>query len=154
MQNKGLNRNIIDKYYTKKEIVELCINKIKENIKINKKDLIIEPSVGNGAFINNIKELSNNYIFIDIEPEQELENVNILKEDYLDFDYKNINNKKIHIIGNPPFGRQASMAIKFIKKSCEFANTISFILPKSYKKDSMKKYFNNYFHLILEEDLP
>ena len=24
--------------------------------------------------------------------------------------------KKIHIIGNPPFGRQSSSAIKFIKK--------------------------------------
>ena len=51
----------------------------------------------------------------------------------------NLNSRKIHVIGNPPFGRQSSLAIKFIKKSCSFSDTISFILPKSFKKDSMKK---------------
>lgn len=60
----------------------------------------------------------------------------------------------IHIIGNPPFGRQSSTAIKFIKKSCEFCDSISFILPKSFKKDSMKKYFELHFHCIYETDLP
>lgn len=61
--------------------------------------------------------------------------------------------KKIHIIGNPPFGHQSSLAIKFIKKCCEFSNTISFILPKSFKKESMKKHFTKNFHLIFEIDL-
>ena len=51
------------------------------------------------------------------------------------------NYKNIHIIGNPPFGRQSSLAIKFIKKSCEFCDTLSFILPKSFKKESLKKHF-------------
>jgi 4-hydroxy-3-methylbut-2-en-1-yl diphosphate synthase IspG/GcpE len=46
------------------------------------------------------------------------------------------------------------MAIKFIKKSCEFCDTISFILPKSFKKDSLKKSFSLFFHLIFEIDLP
>ena len=32
-------------------------------------------------------------------------------------------------------------AIKFIKKSCEFCDSVSFILPKSFKKDSLKKTF-------------
>ena len=61
---------------------------------------------------------------------------------------------KIHVIGNPPFGRQSSLAIKFIKKSCEFCNSVSFILPKSFKKDSLKKTFPLKFHLIFEVDLP
>jgi hypothetical protein len=61
---------------------------------------------------------------------------------------------KIHIIGNPPFGRQSSLAIQFIKKSCGFCDTISFILPKSFKKESMKRAFSSTFHLIFEEDLP
>ena len=61
---------------------------------------------------------------------------------------------RIHIIGNPPFGRQSSLAIKFIKKSCEFCDSISFILPKSFKKDSLKKTFQLSFHLVFETDLP
>ena len=46
------------------------------------------------------------------------------------------------------------MAIKFIKKSCEFCNTLSFILPKSFKKESLKKTFPLNFHLVLEVNLP
>jgi hypothetical protein len=60
----------------------------------------------------------------------------------------------IHIIGNPPFGRQSSLAIKFIKKSSQFCDSISFILPKSFKKESLKKTFPLNFHLIFETDLP
>ena len=69
----------------------------------------------------------------------------LLKNDLnLNKEIKDLNQncfKKIHIIGNPPFGRQSSLAIKFIKKSAEFCDSISFILPKSFKKDSLKKHF-------------
>lgn len=150
-QKKGLKRNTIDKFYTKNNIVEQCIELIKKYINISKNDLIIEPSAGNGSFIEKIKTLSNNYKFYDLEPENE----QIIKQDFLNFDFTKIKeeNKNIHIIGNPPFGRQSSLAIKFIKKCCEFSNSISFILPKSFKKESMKKYFMNHFHLIYEIDL-
>ena len=150
-QIKGLKRNTIDKYYTKPIVVNQCIELINKYINILKDDLIIEPSAGNGSFIENIKTLSNNYQFYDLEPE----NNEIIKQDFLEFDYTQVkkNYKNIHIIGNPPFGRQSSLAIKFIKKCCQFSNTISFILPKSFKKDSMKKYFSYNFHLIYEIDL-
>ena len=128
-QTKGLKRNTIDKYYTKDNIVNLCLNYIKEYIKINQNDLIIEPSAGNGAFISGIKLITNNFEFYDLEPN----NDEIIKQDYLLYNYEG-NYNKIHIIGNPPFGRQSSLAIKFIKKSCKFCDSISFILPKSFKK--------------------
>ena len=132
MQTTGLKRNTIDKFYTIINIVNKCIELIKENIDIKENDLCIEPSAGNGSFITAIKSLFRNYIFYDIEPE----NNEIIKQDYLEVDLttslKDFN--KIHVIGNPPFGRQSSLAIKFIKKSCEYCDTISFILPKSFKK--------------------
>ncbi|ADO67107.1 putative DNA N6-adenine methyltransferase [Cafeteria roenbergensis virus] len=148
-QTTGLNRNTMDKYYTKTNIVKNCIDSIKSNVIINKLDTIIEPSAGNGAFIEEIKHLCNNYKFYDILPE----NNEIIKQDFLKLDVNNFKNQKIHIIGNPPFGRQSSIAIKFIKKCCLFAESISFILPKSFKKESMRKYFNKYYHLVFEEDL-
>ncbi len=150
-QDKGLKRNILDKYYTKSNVVEQCIKLVKKYITISNDDLIIEPSAGNGSFIENIKTLSSNYKFYDLEPEHK----EISKQDFLEIDYEILkeNYKNIHIIGNPPFGRQASLAIKFIKKCCLFSNSISFILPKSFKKDSMKKYFEKHYHLIYEIDL-
>jgi predicted RNA methylase len=151
-QTKGLNRNTIDKYYTKESIVQLCLNLVKKYIQINTEDLIVEPSAGNGSFIIGIKSLSSNCLFYDLEPD----NNEIIKQDYLLYDHSSIKKSfnKIHIIGNPPFGRQSSFAIKFIKKSCEFCDSVSFILPKSFKKDSLKKTFPLNFHLIFEIDLP
>lgn len=152
-QQTGLNRNTIDKYYTKDIVVELCLNHVQKYIQINATDdLIMEPSAGNGSFIAGIKSLTNHFKFYDIEPENE----EIVKQDYLLYDPDHIKKEfhKIHVIGNPPFGRQSSFAIKFIKKSCEFCDTISFILPKSFKKDSLKKTFPLHFHLIFETDLP
>ena len=148
-QSVGLTRNCIDKYYTKSDVVDICLNAVKKFINIGNDDLVIEPSAGNGAFINKIKTLNCNYLFYDLEPDHE----EIVKQDYLFLKIEK-NYPNIHIIGNPPFGRQSSLAIKFIKKSCEFCNSISFILPKSFKKDTLKKAFSLNFHLINEIELP
>lgn len=153
MQNTGLKRHTIDKFYTADFIVKKCIDLVKNHINIHEDDICIEPSAGNGSFINAIKMLFKNYKFYDLKPE----NDEIIEQNYLEFNYNTIikkPNSKIHIIGNPPFGRQSSLAIKFIKKSCEYCDSISFILPKSFKKYSLKKHFPLNFHLIHEYDLP
>ena len=155
MKKNGLKRNTIDKFYTKKDIVNLCFKLILENVIIDDNDVIIEPSAGNGSFINSIKILNKNYKFYDIQPE----NDEIIKQDYLNLNIEGEELHKynnIHIIGNPPFGRQSSLALKFIKKSINFSNckTISFILPKSFKKDSLKEKIDLNYHCLTEIDLP
>ena len=150
-QTIGLKRNTIDKYYTSPSVVTKCIQNLKENIVISNNDLLIEPSAGNGSFINDLLSISCNCFFYDIKPEHPL----IKEQDYLEFNVNTFKNQtnKIHVIGNPPFGRQSSLAIKFIKKSATFCDYISFILPKSFKKNSMQKHFPLDFHLIFEQDI-
>lgn len=145
----GLKRNTIDKFYTNEETVELCGKIMKEHLDIDfDNDLILEPSAGNGSFKELIFSLCNYWILLDIEPEDE----DIDRGDYLEYKPENLY-RKIHVIGNPPFGRQSSTAIKFIKHSAKFCDTISFILPKSFKKDSMKSKFPLNFHLVKQIDL-
>ena len=152
MQKTGLHRNNKDKYYTKSHIVNSCLQAIKEKLSIQENDVIIEPSAGNGAFSAPLTDSYNNMLAYDIDPDNDA----IIQQDYLDFDASAIREKydKIHIIGNPPFGRQSSLARKFIKKSCDFCDTLSFILPKSFKKDSFQKTFPLRFHMIYQMDLP
>ena len=147
-QSKGLKRNTIDKFYTNESSVVECVSLFKKHVDPQLSDTIIEPSAGNGAFINGIKSISANYRFFDIDPEHE----DVIKQDFLLFDYKSIEGP-VHIIGNPPFGRQSSTAIRFIKFCSKFASSISFILPKSFKKDSMRKHFPPLFHLVFEQDM-
>ena len=61
IKSTGLKRKTTDKYYTSESTVNKCIDLIKGNITIQENDLCIEPSAGNGAFINGIKSLFKNY---------------------------------------------------------------------------------------------
>ena len=156
-QKTGLSRGktTLDKYYTNPEYAQSCITKFTENVKINKQtDLVIEPSAGDGAFIPSLESICDNRIYLDIHPE----NDKVSKVDYLEeFDETALDlneNDKVHVVGNPPFGKQSSLAIKFIKKSAKYADTISFILPKSFKKESMIRHFPLNFHLVFQEDVP
>ena len=154
IQTIGLKRSVTDKYYTITSVVDKYTEIIRNTIVIDyDNDICIEPSAGNGSFIRNIKSLSKNYKFLDLHPEHN----EIIKQDYLEFDYDKmvgLGFDKKHVIGNPPFGRQSSTAIRFIKKSMYYCDSISFILPRSFKKESLKKHFDLYFHLVYECDVP
>jgi len=152
MQTTGKDRDIIDKFYTNPTVAKLCLEKFNELVPIKKTDILMEPAAGNGSFFNIMREYSSNVFGYDIEPDHP----DIVKQDFLEFDYINPDPTKLnmYVIGNPPFGRQASLAKQFIKKSIEFATAIGFILPKSFKKDSFQSTFPRNFHLILSFDLP
>ena len=62
--------------------------------------------------------------------------------------------KTVHIIGNPPYGSQSSLTKKFIRFCSKFADTISFILPSSFKKEYMQIPFPQDFHLISQLPIP
>jgi hypothetical protein len=142
----------LDKFYTKESIVIKLLNVIKKKINIKTCDLIIEPSAGNGVFLNNLIEIykDNKILAFDIKPE----NKKIIKKDFLTIDNNKYDDKIIHFIGNPPFGSQSSLAKQFIKKCILMnANTISFILAKSFKKDSVKKIFPLNYSLLYQIDI-
>jgi hypothetical protein len=151
-KKKGLKRDTLDKFYTKASVVEFCQFLVEDQLSIAAADLLIEPSAGNGAFLPLFNHFSPNYHLYDLEPDHP----SILQQDYLTLDIEPyiLSTRKIHVIGNPPFGRQSSLAIKFIKKSCKFCHSLAFILPKSFKKDSLKKNFPLSFHLLSETDVP
>ena len=57
MPKTGLKRKTIDKFYTSPSIVNKCIDLINQQINIQDDDICIEPSAGDGTFINGIKSL-------------------------------------------------------------------------------------------------
>jgi hypothetical protein len=132
----------IDKFYTKDS---LSIELIKL-VHLSLYDLVIEPSAGSGSFSRNINH--SNLISLDIEPEAE----GIIKMNWFDLTLEK--KGRVLVIGNPPFGNQGSLALKFIKKCDELkVDTIAFILPKSFKKDSYKNKIPLFYHLEKEIDL-
>ena len=136
----------LDQFYTNKDIALKCYNKLTELINIDEFDIHLEPSAGSGSFFNIMDETKK--IGFDIEPKKE----GIYKMDF--FDYRPQQDKKYLVLGNPPFGRGSSLAVKFFNKSAEFANCIAFIIPRTFKRVSIQNKLNLYFELIYNEDLP
>lgn len=139
--------NNLDKFYTIPIIAEKCINSVGKLYNWNNWDLIVEPSAGNGSFLKKIP--SKNVIGIDILPEGD----NIISQDFLTYTPpKNI--KKILVIGNPPFGRVSSTAIKFFNHASQWASVIAFIVPRTFRRISIHNKLNKNFHLEYDEDIP
>jgi hypothetical protein len=138
--------NMKDQFYTNKNVAKSCIKCIIDLLPFTSDYIWVEPSAGNGSFLHNIPT-SFEKIGLDLEPKA----TDILKQDYLK--WKPPSNKNIIVFGNPPFGRQSSLAKAFISKSCEFAKIIAFILPKSFTKPSMYNAFDLKFHLIHSVEL-
>jgi hypothetical protein len=58
------------------------------------------------------------------------------------------------IVGNPPYGKNASLAVKFLNKAVELTDHISYVLPRSFRKPSILNRVNRNLHLTLDEDTP
>lgn len=144
---KNVREEGLDKFYTIPTIAKQCIDKVDELCDIAKYDLIVEPSAGNGSFLNQIP--SNQKIGIDISPEQP----NIIKQDFFDYSPPTTSSN-ILVLGNPPFGRISSVAIKFFNHSAKWANVIAFIIPRTFRKISVQNKLDTSFHLVYDEDIP
>lgn len=137
------NKHELDKFYTKDSVVDECLS----YLRLDEYDCIIEPSAGNGAFSNKIKSVQA----FDLLPENE----NIQQADWFKLDkqqFSKFNN--ILVVGNPPFGTSGNLAHAFMVESMKFADTVAFILPKGFKKESMKNRIPLNFELEQEIDLP
>ena len=141
--------NTKDQFYTNVSVAKLCIQCLMTKLPYTTDYVWIEPSAGNGSFFHNIPSTIEK-IGLDLDPMAH----DIQQQDYLQWELPLVlENKKIVIIGNPPFGRQSSLAKSFITKSCEFATIIAFILPKSFVKPSMFRVFDAKFHQICSIEL-
>lgn len=110
-----------DKYYTPKELALKLIETTYKVLGKNNISEVIEPSAGNGSFSSQIKDC----VAYDIEPESPL----ITKADFLKLELPYQSGRLF--IGNPPFGTNNILSVKFFKKCVESGDYIAFIQPIS-----------------------
>jgi len=137
----GGQKHALDKFYTKSSIAKECINLLD----LSRYDKIIEPSAGSGSFSLQIA----NSIAYDVDPEHP----SIIKKDWFSVEEKRTAGRTL-VIGNPPFGVQNVTAVSFINHAAKFADTIAFILPLSFMKESRQKRIDKNFHLRSSLILP
>ena len=138
----AVNKN--DKYYTPQWLVKKVVSTmliVLSGITITE---LVEPSAGDGAFINELEILKIPTTYYDLYPEHD----GIKQQDFLKLDLPQMEGRVV--IGNPPFGGQINLFKQFVRKSNAIADYTVFISPISQYNNQQQ--LNN-CNLIYSEDL-
>ena len=147
MQGTGKDRDTKDQFYTKRQVAETCVKEILQTVTWASSAQWIEPSAGAGAFLGIYR---GETIALDLEPKAD----GVVAQDFLKWTSVAKGPKRI-FFGNPPFGRQGSIAKKFLRHAChQGADALAFILPRSFMKPSMYGCIPLNFHLVKQVELP
>jgi hypothetical protein len=143
-------KKTLDQFYTQPVIAAQCIHRIRSMIDVSGLTWV-EPAAGAGAFLADVPDP----IAIDIEPTDALD-PRISQADFMTWTPAATAMTSLLFYGNPPFGRQATLAKAFIQRAASFPNTkaIAFILPRSFQKPSMQRAIPPRFHCASSEELP
>lgn len=149
-------RDPLDRFYTLPSLAKSLCTLVK-SLELPPVDCIIEPSAGNGVFLDAINDTSL-YPELDVYG-SDIDPVDprVTQADFLtvniDVEYSHYNS--LLFIGNPPFGKQASMAVKFFNKcaSSDKTKVIAMILPRSFRKPYIQKRLHLNFHLIHDHEI-
>lgn len=133
-------KNKLDQYYTKPEIAKYFSKLIVDRYPDG---MFVEPSAGHGSFSLNF----TNIISYDLEPKFE----ECIEQDFLQSDLTSHEN--CVYVGNPPFGKNSSLALKFINKCMWNARAVCFILPRTFKKVLFQERVNLNYSVVYEEDV-
>lgn len=132
----------LDQFYTKPSIVEHVLKKID----CVKYDLVVEPSAGAGDFFDRLP--LDKRVGIDLSPAK----AGIRKGNFFNFEPKTTEN--VLTVGNPPFGKNSSLAVKFFNHAAQFSDCIAFIVPRTFRKPSVINRLHPSFHIVEQEILP
>ena len=154
MSVEDVRNQKLDKFYTVPLVVDTCIDRLLTHFNKHKWDTwgtVIEPSAGNGSFLRKIDH--RHLIPLDISPEHP----DIVQQDFLVYEPPSDLNGGVGgpvlVIGNPPFGKGSSLAVKFFNHASTFAQTIAFIVPRTFRRTSVQNRLDLSFRLVFDEDI-
>lgn len=122
-------QKVLNQYFTPTWVAEMCVA---EHFKgLTSKDVVIDPSCGDGRFLMAIPEGVQAY-GVEIDPEQACKAIQNSGRDVITGDFRLVDLPKrpTVVIGNPPF--QADLVDDFLDRcheAMEYGGRVGFILP-------------------------
>ena len=135
----------LDQYFTKPEVVRRCLGELG---RLSRYDLVVEPSAGNGAFLEAVEH--KNKIGLDIDPQHSA----VMRADWFEYEVPD-KYECVLVVGNPPYGQYHKLSSAFIRRAMSFDNvcTIAFILPNVYRKHTRQRIIPHYWRIASMLDL-
>lgn len=138
-----MNSKKLDQFYTNPHLAERLYGLVKSMVGDGAKWL--EPSSGSGSFSDILMKNREDFIAIDIDP----------KKDYMvEGDYLSTTFDVDVVLGNPPFGKNSSLAVKFFNKAAKESSVIAMILPRTFEKEFFHNKLDKRMNLVHNEVLP
>jgi hypothetical protein len=146
-------------YYTADNVALACVIRLQSRLGISLSEafgLAVEPAYGRGAFVAALRLLGIRDIdYFDIDSSDDAH-----RADFLEINMPRSclpphnGSGDILTIGNPPFGKNASLAVAFFNKAASYSRVVAFIVPKTFRKTSIQRRLDRRFFLILDADIP
>lgn len=143
----------LDQFFTRPDIAEQCYKSLREWMRQDGAGVenykFIEPSAGMGAFYDLLPP--DRRIGLDLIP---------FRSDYIQADFLSWtppeNGRRIAVVGNPPFGYRAWLALAFVNHAATFADYVGMILPMAFQSDGKgsPKHRVEGLKLVHTENLP
>lgn len=137
-----------DKFYTSKPFAKECIEAVFRRYGLDRFDLLVEPGAGSGSFLHQLPE-SIERVGVDISPEDP----SIREGNFFDFSPEDLG-ASVLVIGNPPFGRGCSLAIRFFNHAARWASVIAFVVPRTFRRHSVQNKLDMRFRLVGDTEVP
>lgn len=144
----------LDQFFTTEIMALECILDLEFVLeKLNYKNIeFLEPSAGAGSFIDAAQKRNYKVFGTDIDPKRDDIKYANFVEDNLNNVFDNFAKKEdMVVIGNPPFGKRAQLALDFIEKSFEYSDTVAFILPIQFMKYLTQKNISKRTKLVMNK---
>jgi hypothetical protein len=135
----------LDQYYTRPEQAEKCFELV--STKGTPETYWLEPSAGTGAFF---KLFPAKRIGYDLQPKFE----DVVEGDFLLTDLSLLVGQDVITVGNPPFGRNANLAVQFFNRCASISRIVAMILPRTFRKPSIQNRLDRSFRLVSDDTLP
>lgn len=137
----------LDQFYTSRPVAAACFKILESAEVLQDTDVFLEPSAGDGAFFELMP--AERRVGVDLEPKYP----NVAQQNFLTQFIPDPGVRRWVVVGNPPFGKNASLAVQFFNRAAEFADVIAFVVPLTFRKQSLQRRLHGNFELIADEPL-
>lgn len=138
----------LDKFYTRPEVAAACV-RVALNVvgPLEGTVLFLDPCAGDGAFLDSLPAPR---LGLDILPSPN--RPDIVQADFLQWQPRD-KVEHVVVITNVPFGKNASLARRFLDHAATFSTVVASILPRTFEKPGVRAKLHPRLHLVHESPL-
>ena len=135
----------LDQFYTHPAVARDCVARLLAVIGDQEGTVFIEPAAGAGSFLDALPEPR---VGLDIAPAR----ADIARADFLRW-WPSLPAARYVVVSNFPFGKNASLAVKFVNHAAQFAEVVASILPRTFEKATIQRRVDAGLSLVSETPL-